>query len=411
MPILITTPNEGGEKIKVLFSELKDLLKPKKTVHFKTEDVDIAVGSTSAPSTPSPQKAGLRVCKKNARVDNDEFDELASSTSGTEDEAPTPRAKKGQGQPPPPKKTKGARSKICSAETIEDSDEMLSGSMMSTTSPSKAHRRTRNQPLTRSAGVTATTAGPSEQPQAKAATESPSGQEPGPKPTSEFRAAQLATAAASSMKPAPPQKLTMDDLKDGDFKPLNLSTKRPAQAAEEISSAKKKKPNISPAPPTPSAHAPLAVVQPMPTMLLHQLPPSAPTSNVVVGPPSLQQGTSSSPPLVPLLTIQHPPGTAVAGPPSHHLQPHQGTFSHSPYWQYPAYLPQQAYPHPHSQNPMAFPPGTNPSPMMQGAYMGVSPTLPPWASMTLEQQLKMQEYYNSLAAQPQSSAGGSGQQQ
>ncbi|KAJ8079191.1 hypothetical protein PM082_021691 [Marasmius tenuissimus] len=391
VPILITAPDEDGEKTEVLFSDLTDFLKPKKMVHFKTEDVAIAVISKNAA----------------ARADDDEFDELASSTSGTEDEAPTPQAKKGQGQPAPPKKTKGIRSKICSAETIEDSDEMLSGSM-STTSPSKAHRRTRNQ-SSRSAGVTATTASSSEQP--KVVRKSSSGQEPGPKTTSEFRTAQLAAAAASPTKPAPPQKLTMDDLKDGDFKPLNLSTKRPAQVAEETSSAKKKKPNVSPAPPTPGAHAPLAAAQPMPTIVHRQLPPSAPTSTIVVGPPSLQQGASSSPPPVPHSTIQHHPSIAIAGPPSHHLQPHQGTFSHSPYWQYPAYLPQQAYPHPHSQNPTAFPLGTNPSPMMQSAYVGVPSTLPPWTSMTPEQQHKMQEYYNSLAAQPQSSAGGSGQQQ
>ncbi|KAJ8078236.1 hypothetical protein PM082_000442 [Marasmius tenuissimus] len=387
-PLLVTAPDSNGNKAEVFISSfdgLEAILQkiigpkpgPKQKVHFKTEDMDVDITPASTPSTPRRARPAARK-RKDTTDDGEDFDELESEVSETEDDSPTPRAKKVKGEPSG-RKAKASRSKVCSQETVDDSDEMASGTT-SKTAKVKAGGRTRTQSsrLANTAGVAVT---PLEQP--KAANKPSSGYGP---------SRQTGTMAT---KPTPPPTLTMEVLRDGDFKPLNLSMKRPAHTADDAASAKKMRPSVSPIPPSGFAPTPTAPSMPQPPPQAPQLPSRVPTP-----------------------ADHYPPGPAIVNPPPH-PQPHQAPFPHPPphpsYWQYPAYPPQQPYPHPqshvHPPNPSALPPAANVNPSMQGPYLGMSPMLPPWGSMTLEQQAKMQELYNSFNAQPHPSAGSSGQQQ
>ncbi|KAK1231426.1 hypothetical protein PQX77_005451 [Marasmius sp. AFHP31] len=399
LPILVTAPDENGVKTKVYRAEIPGLSDaPKRskgskpTVQTKTEemDVDITMAPTSSASRVAPSR------RKDRAAEDEEVDELSVSSSDTEEHEVTPRAKKaGRG-----KQGQGSRSKICSREIIEDSDDMLDESSNATV-PLEAAQPTRAQPTCaqptraqppRSVNTTATsTAAHAVKPSSGPQNEKPSSFR---KPVPQVPHITLLDAAAttSKPKPAPLQNLTMDLLNDADFQPLNVAAKRSAHVVEGPASTKKAKrsPSAAPSAPPPSPA---------------EAPASLPAAQVL---PFMQHLHQPPPPQVPMpaSTFHHSPSPGATGfdQPLGYPQPQQAAFTHPSYWPYPPYLPQQPYPHP--QNPSAPPPAANTNPPMLGGFM--PPMLPPWTSMTPEQQAKMNEFYRSLSAQPQPSAGGSG---
>ncbi|KAK1227417.1 hypothetical protein PQX77_009564 [Marasmius sp. AFHP31] len=383
LPILVTAPDENGVKTEVYRDDIPGLVDaPKRskgskpTVQTKTEEMEVDINMT-------PTSSASRVVRsrgKDRAAEDEEVDELSVSSSDAEEHEVTPRAKIAGRR----KQNQGSRSKICSREIIEDSDDMLEDQ------PTRA-QPTRAQPP-RSVNTTVTsTAADTVKPSPGPQNERPSSFR---KPVPQDPQTTVPVAAATTTlkpKPAPLQNLTMDLLKDADFQPLNVAAKRSALVVEGPASAKKAKHSPSPVPSAPPPSPLLAppsvpAAQTSPFMRhLHQLPPP--------------QGPT------PTSAFHHSPSPGAAGfdPPPGYPQPHQSAFTHPSYWQYPPYLQPQPYPHP--QNPSAPPPAANTNPPVHGGYM--PPMLPPWASMTPEQQAKMNEFYRSLSAQPP--AGGSGQ--
>ncbi|KAK1222998.1 hypothetical protein PQX77_014144 [Marasmius sp. AFHP31] len=400
LPILVTAPDENGVKTEVYRGEIPGLVDaPKRskgskpTVQTKTEEMEVDINMTPTSSSASHVARSRR---KDRAAEDEEVDELSVSSSDTEEHEVTPRAKKmGRGKQNQGSRSKISRSKICSREIIEDSDDMLDESNNATV-PLEAAQPTRAQPTRaqppRSVNSTVTpTAADTVKPSSGLHNEKPSSFRK-PVPQDPHNTVPDAAATTSKPKPAPLQKLTMDLLNNADFQPLNLATKRSALMVEDPALTKKAKHSPSPVPFAPP---------PSPS----EAPASVPAAQML---PFMQQLHQPPPPQVPTPTsaFHHSPSPGVAGfdQPPGYPQPHQAAFTHPPYWQYPPYLPQ---PYPHPQNPSAPPPATNTNPPVHGGYM--PPMLPPWASMTPEQQAKMNEFYRSLSAQPQPPAGGSGQ--
>ncbi|KAL0061238.1 hypothetical protein AAF712_011944 [Marasmius tenuissimus] len=239
IPLLVTAPDNDRNKTEVFVSAIDGLdaiqqkiigagngtgagTANKPRVHFKAEDMDTDLTPVSTLLTHHKARSRTRK-RKDTRADEEDFDELGR-----------PRRLRTGHQCLNINDLPATRSKVCSQETIDNSDEMASGSTRRM-APSKAGQRNHTQPprVANTVGAVGTSL---EQPKVAA-----------DKPLSNHGPShQTGTMVA---KPAPLQTLMMEELRDSDFKPLNLSMKRPAHTADDATSAKKMRPSASPMPP------------------------------------------------------------------------------------------------------------------------------------------------------------------